>query len=332
MQRFNRIPIWVSPLRFSLGLTGIIWGIWLYSTWPDSFVLVEQHAVISLTMVLGSFIAGASSEGGGAIAFPVFTKLLAISPFDAKIFSLAIQSIGMSAASLTLICLRVKLNGPFILWASIGGSLGLLLGTFMIAPQLPANLIKMLFTAMISSFAWTLFKLNWRFRSYNQQFRVRLREISILLLTGFIGGIMTGLIGTGIDVICFSVMVLLFRLSEKISTPTSVVLMAINSIQGFALHYFVLDSFSWQVQQYWLAAIPVVVVFAPLGAYCCTRMSNQTIAGVLIFLISIELLSSLWLIPLDSTIIKISGLVFILFLMGYYALSKISTYIPVKSQ
>jgi hypothetical protein len=49
----------------------------------------------------GSMIAGGTSLGGGAVAFPVFTKVLHITPYDAKVFSLAIQSVGMSAASLT---------------------------------------------------------------------------------------------------------------------------------------------------------------------------------------------------------------------------------------
>ncbi|NOR69106.1 MAG: sulfite exporter TauE/SafE family protein, partial [Methylomarinum sp.] len=79
---------------------------------------------ITLTMVFGSFIAGATSEGGGAIAFPIFTKVLHISPLDSKVFSLAIQSIGMMAATLTIIVIRIKVEWRVILWASIGGLFG----------------------------------------------------------------------------------------------------------------------------------------------------------------------------------------------------------------
>lgn len=55
---------------------------------------------------------------------------------------------------------------------------------------------------------------------------------------------MSGLVGNGIDIITFSVMVLLFRLSEKIATPTSVILMAINALVGFALHALVIGNFT----------------------------------------------------------------------------------------
>ncbi|OAD19453.1 Permease [Candidatus Thiomargarita nelsonii] len=53
-------------------------------------------------MIFGSMIAGGTAMGGGAVAFPVFTKILDITPHDAKVFSLAIQGIGMTAASVTI--------------------------------------------------------------------------------------------------------------------------------------------------------------------------------------------------------------------------------------
>jgi hypothetical protein len=72
--------------------------------------------------------------------------------------------------------------------------------------------------------------------------------------------------------LCFSVLVLLFRISESIATPTSVILMAINSVFGVLLHIYFFDGINAQVQAYWLASVPVVVVGAPLGAYFCSRM------------------------------------------------------------
>ncbi len=70
---------------------------------PFPFAYIQNHWEISLTMVFGSLIAGATSEGGGAVAFPVFTKLLHISPQEATVFSLAIQSVGMTAASIVFV-------------------------------------------------------------------------------------------------------------------------------------------------------------------------------------------------------------------------------------
>jgi uncharacterized membrane protein YfcA len=41
---------------------------------------------MSVTMAFGSFIAGATSEGGGAVAFPVMTLLFNIAPSIARDF------------------------------------------------------------------------------------------------------------------------------------------------------------------------------------------------------------------------------------------------------
>ena len=45
-------------------------------------------------MVFGAIVGGATSEGGGAIAFPVMTLALGIRPAVARDFSIMIQSCG----------------------------------------------------------------------------------------------------------------------------------------------------------------------------------------------------------------------------------------------
>jgi hypothetical protein len=40
--------------------------------------------------------------------------------------------------------------------------------------------------------------------------------------------------GSGLDICSFAFLTLLFRISEKTATPTSVILMAINTVVGFA--------------------------------------------------------------------------------------------------
>ena len=47
-------------------------------------------------------IAGSTSAGGGAVAFPVMTLMFEISPECARNFSLAIQSVGMTAAAFAI--------------------------------------------------------------------------------------------------------------------------------------------------------------------------------------------------------------------------------------
>jgi uncharacterized membrane protein YfcA len=140
-----------------------------------------------------------------------------------------------------------------------------------------------------------------------------------------VGGVLSGLVGNGIDIITFSVMVLFFRLSEKVATPTSVILMACNAIVGFVLYLFVYDGFTETVQEYWLAAVPVVVIGAPLGAMICTWFSRELIVRVLLALIAIEVVSSLLIIPLSSTLILYSVIVLSVCSFIYYQMYQVAT-------
>lgn len=305
-----------------------VWFVWgVYLTECEPLAAIYRHWEISLTMLFGSFIAGATSEGGGAVAFPVFTKLLNVSPHDAKVFSLAIQSVGMTSASLLIILLRIPVDWRVIRWASLGGFAGITLSVTVLAPMLSPDVTKILFTVIVSSFAITLFALNQGIQLRHQRLPVSGPfETGLLVLFGFIGGVVSGMVGNGIDIITFSLMVLLFRMSEKVATPTSVLLMAINAIAGFLLYSFVVDGFTAQVKAYWLAAIPVVVVGAPMGALFCSRLSRQTIANVLLGLIAVELVSTLMLVRFDKTIGMISLLTFFCLSSIYFLMYRTEYY------
>ncbi len=325
---FNRIMLFnKQPFFYSLLFAVIVWSLWGLYTFPHGMTYILNNWQVSITMVLGSFVAGATSEGGGAIAFPVFTKLLKISPFDAKVFSLAIQSVGMLAASITIRVLRIKVSGKVIVWASLGGVPGVVCGAVILSPILAPEMLRLVFTVMVVSLAMTLWVLNRGYRLYNNSIPNKgYREYAILVLAGFVGGLLTGLVGNGIDIFCFSVMILLFRLSEKIATPTSVVLMALNSIVGFMLHLFYMGGFNPQVQEYWLSAVPIVVVGAPLGAWVCSRMNNKTIANFLILLIVIELISTLWILKFSNILILTALATFIFFIGLNYLMIKSKLY------
>lgn len=307
-------------------MASVVWLLWFYYSAPATFTILQDNWPISLTMVFGSFFAGATSTGGGAFAFPVLTKILQISPADARTFSLAIQSVGMSAAAAMIVVMNIRVEWYVIVWAGLGGIFGIIFGAFL-APQIPPDLIKMLFTALVVSFATTLVLLDRSEReSYPPQALFSVDQKWIIVFAGFCGGVMSGLVGNGIDIVCFSVMVLLFRISERVATPTAVVLMAFNSLVGFSLHVFYLKDFSPRVESYWLAAIPVVVVGAPLGAFVCSRMSNRAIAFVLVGLILIELATSLWILPLSPQNIVVGLGTFTLASLVFSSMAKASLY------
>lgn len=307
-------------LRTSLMCAFFVWTVWLTIPSPNKAISnMIANWEIAVTMIFGSMVAGGTSMGGGAVAFPVLTKWLEIPAHEAKVFSLAIQSIGMGAASLTIIAMRTRVEWQFIRWATLGGIAGIILGTVYLEPILTPQLIKMSFTMMISSFAVVVLIFNRIPRKPNSIIPFWGKNEKLISLgVGIIGGIISSLVGSGMDIFSFSVLVLLFNLSEINSTPTSVILMAINAIVGFLFHFYFVQDFVQPVVNYWLAAVPVVVVGAPAGALLCSLLKRETIIKIVLSLILVELLSSVILIPLTFKLICFSTFIFILFSAFYF--------------
>lgn len=320
-----------NPMRldkkFTLLIPPLVWFGWYIL--PDSppFWAIAEHWPVSLTMAFGSFVAGATSESGGAVAFPVFTKVLAISAIHAKLFSLATQSVGMGSALLTILLLRIRVEWRAVFWVVLGAVPMLWLG-FKLAEQLPPSMVRLLFTVIQSSFALALW---WHNRDPERDRHDSLPafgslEKATLLGFGMLGGLVSGLLGSGLEIIVFSVLVLWFRLCEKAATPTVIVMMVLTSWSAFAMIYCS-GRFVPPVTDYWLAAVPIVVMGAPLGVYVCSRMSRTAVVKTLLGLILLELLSSLLLIPLTRELVLISTGLFISFSCVYYAMYRSKRYL-----
>ena len=101
-----------------------------------------------------------TSEGGGAVAFPVMTLALGISPAIARDFSLMIQSCGMTAASFTIFWMRIKLEWHSIFYCSAGAALGMAVGLEYVDALLSPPVKKLIFVCVWFSFAFALYLLN----------------------------------------------------------------------------------------------------------------------------------------------------------------------------
>ena len=72
--------------------------------------------------------------------------------------------------------------------------------------------------------------------------------------------------GVGIDMVLYTILVLVCRADLKIAIPTSVIIMAYSSVLGIATKAM-FTGVQEGVFGNWLAAAPVVVLGAPLGAF-----------------------------------------------------------------
>ena len=110
-------------------------------------------------------------------------------------------------------------------------------------------------------------------------------------------------------------------LDSKVSTEVNKLQLYANEIQSFAAEI------NAQVQAYWLAAVPVVVIGAPLGAFFCNRMHYLHIRYLLIALICLELTTSLWLLTFDASLVLYSLCMLVLFLSIMISMSKVRCYV-----
>lgn len=286
------------PILYFVFLVSVL-GIWLYhvSSLPNVDFLTQRWAAM-LTMVFGSFIAGASPEGSAAIAYPVFTLLLEIPPDVTRNFAFAIQSIGMTSASLLIIGMRIKVEWNYIKFVTLGGIFGLIFGTYYVVPLISPVLAKLFFVSLWLSFGIALWKENRRrkrevfdsIQSFGGNDKAR------LAIFGLIGGIISSIFGTGINIFTFCLMTIYYRVNEKVATPSSVLIMTFETILGFFLHTQILGDFSSQSMELWLACIPVVVFFAPLGAFIVSKLPRQGIAKILYTILVVQFFGALWVI------------------------------------
>jgi len=281
-------PYLIFILRVSIG--------WLSAMFYfDAWHLFATHWPASLTMVFGAFLAGASAEGGGAVAFPVFTLALHVPPPSARNFAFAIQSIGMVSASVLIIGKKIPVDWRAIVIPAPAGVIGMIVGTWYLVPLLDPSLTKLFFVSVWFAMGAGLWIANRRKTRHvlDRAPTQSKADIVRLLFTGLIGGVITSFFGTGIGIVLFCLLSLYYGVSEKVATPTSVISMSILTVVGFLFHAEVLHDFGALEWSYWMVAIPVVMIMAPLGSFMISKLHRLTIARILYAVVSVQFVAAM---------------------------------------
>lgn len=293
---------WGYPLALLVFLAG--WA--CFMTISRNWHLYKEFWAMPLTMLFGSFVAGSTPQGGAAIAFPVFTKVLQIPPAESRTFGLMIQSVGMTMASVFIITRRMPIMPRVIGWSMIGSLAGMTVGTLWFTISGPYA--RVLYTLVLSLFGVALFVSRWllpcppRYRLPGEGGRMAL----LFVLAGLAGGVVSAQTGSGVDVVAFVVLTLAFGIFEKKSIPTTVIIMALTSVYGFFLHGMVLDDIGI-VWNYWYVAAPIVAVGAPMGAYFAYRINRDVLLIFILVLITAEMVTTILLVPFTSSMVALVG-------------------------
>ena len=285
---------------YPLALLAVVLAWVGYMSLAGKWYLFAEFWPASITMLFGSFIAGSTPAGGGAVAFPVFTKLLDVPASTARTHALMIQSVGMTMAGLFILSRGIPFYRRVVKWACIGGAVGMLLGTLFV--RLPDPYPKVLFTSVIFAFGINFAILHGILRlrtnpelpaDWGPRNRIH------FVLAGLVGGTISAVVGSGIDLICFILMTLGYGLVERRSIPTSVIIMATMSVFGFFLHGAVLQDVA-EATKFWLVSVPIVAMGAPLGALVAAHLPQRFLIGGIMLLVAVETITTLLLVMLGS--------------------------------
>ena len=126
---------------------------WLALLWTgDLFGTALAHWPMAVAMAAGSYVAGSTPMGGGTVGFPVLVLLMNLPATLGRDFSFAIQAVGMTSASIYILCSRRELEWPMLKAALPGALIGTPLGILFVAPLASDLFIKLLFASMWCSF------------------------------------------------------------------------------------------------------------------------------------------------------------------------------------
>lgn len=237
---------------------------------------VLHHWPIAAAMAAGSYVAGSTPMGGGTVGFPVLVLLMDMPAALGRDFSFAVQSVGMTSASIYIFCSRQPLEWPMLRAAMIGAAIGTPLGILFVAPLASDLFIKLLFASIWCSFGILHLQRIREITSYvgmtphNLAFDNRAG-----IIVGFFGALtITSITGVGIDMMLYMVLVLLCHADLRIAIPSSVVLMAFTSLIGIAVK-FLFGTVQVGTWENWLSAAPVVAIGAPFGALVVSKIGRR---------------------------------------------------------
>lgn len=313
----RRIATWAIPSAVTLGWLAYVLG-------ADQWERVAMHWRSSLTMIFGSFVAGSTPQGGGAVAFPVFTKVLNVPADVARTFSLSIQAVGMVVAAAIILLSGRKVHKKAILVSGSSGIVGFLVALFLLGqPDTPfwsfrisPTYVKVTFTIVLAAMAYIVWlSLDEGDCGEDEMPAWNRRIWAGILFSGFVGGIASAMTGSGVDVALFMFIVVMAGLHPRVGVPTSVIAMAFVSSAGFlvlgvihgqldvtivgdtvtAIGGQAIDpgpASKYDIFGLWLAAVPIVVWGAPLGTYFIHVLNESRLIAFVAAMAALEVVST----------------------------------------
>lgn len=252
--------------------------------------------------IIAATVANTTPAAAGIVYFPILTRLQVL-PATAVQFSLIIQAYGMGLGTFKWFLVNRKLFLVNVIpICLLGGIIGIFVSIVLLPIENP-EILTLIFNC-ISFLLTQIIFLSILYKHRYPKLDVDLKMINILILAGFsfLGGLISGWIGFGIDTIFYFILTVIFRINPAAAIVTSISLMAAISIAGTFLNII----FYGVPLSLWYSAIPGVTVAGLfLAAYLAIKLGAKNVLLLFTFFLSVDFFVSLWTqhtIPVSQTV------------------------------
>jgi uncharacterized membrane protein YfcA len=238
--------------------------------------LISEYGQFFFLGLAGAIVANSTGAGGGIVFIPAFTSMGVVG-VSALGTSLAIQCFGMTAGSVSWLysMYSQRLDGKgtlqliyqFLVLAGISSVLGMLSAQYFFSP--PVWPIEQIFKYFSIIFGLVLlFAILRRNKNRESHNRLRRRDIPIITVVCFLGGVITSWISIGVGE---WLAILLFFLGYPTMAVVcvAVCISSIVVLAGIPYHIWVVDSISWQIL---LFAAPAAIIGGSLARLLSERL------------------------------------------------------------
>lgn len=224
--------------------------------------------VLCAAVVIGICL-GLFGSGGSILTVPVLLYLLQLPPAEAIASSLLIVGF-ISLFSSVRHLLQKKISKHHLLWFGIPGMLATYLGAWA-GTQVSSHWQLMTFSLLMLLAAAMM----WRNRPATTATTATTIVHPVLLaLNGLAAGVLTGFVGVGGGFLIVPALIILGGLQLQRATATSLAIISLQALTGFAGYY----TLSWQghteLQLNWQVIIPMVIA-GITGSYAGGLLSNH---------------------------------------------------------
>jgi len=242
---------------------------------PHPLALLAGYGHFFLLGVIGAVVANVTGAGGGVVFIPAFTSL-GVAGIQALGTSLAIQSFGMTAGSISWLMAAhrhqhggkdtVALTYHLLIIAGTAAVAGMLSAQYLLPP--PGWPVATLFKYFSVLFGAILLLVTIRKNRHRHTlYRVRRRHVPLIILVCYSGGLITSWISVGAGE-WLAILLFFLGYPTLVIITAAVVISSMTVLSGLPYHLLIADSISWKIL---LFAAPAAI----LGGFIARLLAER---------------------------------------------------------